>query len=139
MNMNESIGYKAPIELLGDVEDHESFCSQDGAVLKSYHDLANHLVTMSDSTFAHHVNENRNDFHSWVKDTHKDHHLAEKLHKSKTKHEMHHKVMGRIHELKAIHSRNNAHKKLTHVKHKIQDYMIGVVVGILIGAMISAI
>lgn len=135
--MTGSIQHSAPLKMLEDVQEHETFRSHDGVELRNLNDLASHLMTMSDAAFTHHVSEGKNDFHSWVKNVHNDHHLAEKLHSSKSKHEMHHKVMGRIHELKSIHSKNQANAKLINMKHKIQEYMVGVVVGIFIGALIS--
>lgn len=135
--MTGPIKSSAPLDILSDVQDHEVFQSQDGVELKNLHDLASHLVTMSDAAFSHHVGGGKNDFHSWVKNVHKDHHLADKLHRSKSKHEMHHKVMGRIHELKSIHSKNQSTAKLLRMKHRIQEYMVGVVVGIFIGALLS--
>ncbi len=42
------------------------FYVRDGQVLKSLHELPAALRVMSDETFRHHVNEEKNDFYNWT-------------------------------------------------------------------------
>ena len=138
--MNETIqGYATPAILLSDVQEEHAFNSHDGVQLRSYAELAHHLVTMSDDAYTHHVSTGRNDFHNWVRDVHGDHHLAQKLKESGTRGEMHHHVMGRIHQLNAIDEKNKVHERLAKVRHNMPEYLVGAFVGLVVGLLIGAI
>jgi len=50
-----------------------------GGELSSLEDLFTELQTMEDHVYAHHVNEERNDFSRWVREVMGDHFLAKKI------------------------------------------------------------
>lgn len=66
-------------KFLADVPEEYIFWSHDGHTFKSMKDLAEGLVTMSDDTFAYHVNSEKNDFSKWVREVIKDEKLASDL------------------------------------------------------------
>ena len=55
------------------------FFLKDGTRIKSLFGLSKELNKMPDDVFQHHVNENRNDFSSWIRYVLKDDKLAERL------------------------------------------------------------
>jgi hypothetical protein len=59
-----------------------------GQELKSLNDLRKALSYMSDDEFNHHVNQERNDFATWVRDALKNHELYEKLISLKSRKEL---------------------------------------------------
>jgi len=65
--------------ILDDVEPNHSFWVVDGTTLKNMQELLSALGEMDEETFKHHVNEEKNDFHNWVRDVHRDEKLAELL------------------------------------------------------------
>ena len=71
-----------------DVPEKHVFRLKDGHTIKNLHSLLIHLVGMEDDTFKHHVNSEKNDFHSWVHHIVQDHHLAKKIHKTKCRKKM---------------------------------------------------
>jgi mannitol/fructose-specific phosphotransferase system IIA component (Ntr-type) len=64
------------------------FWLANGVVIKSLYQLLDALKAMNNELFEKHVNEEKNDFSSWVKNTLKNNDLAERLEKAKTKEEM---------------------------------------------------
>ena len=75
-------------DILSDVEPEVYFWLNDGTVIKNLKELYEAMKTMDNNTFSHHVNEQKNDFHNWVRDIHKDKRLAGELMKAKTQDEM---------------------------------------------------
>ncbi|MFN6944311.1 MAG: DUF5752 family protein [Cytophagaceae bacterium] len=61
------------------------FFVQDGKVLRSLEELIDYLPVMSEDTFAHHVNKEKNDFSNWIAEVIKDKELASSIKKVKTK------------------------------------------------------
>ncbi len=59
-----------------------------GEPLRSIRELANTLPRMSEETFRHHVNEDRNDFARWVKDVFGEERLAAAMRKCSSKGEL---------------------------------------------------
>jgi hypothetical protein len=57
----------------------KQFWACNGQSYGSLYDLAKGLQSMDAGAFGHHVNQDRNDFHSWVKDVIGDHTLAHGL------------------------------------------------------------
>lgn len=93
-------------KLLFDVPKGEEMNLIDGQVLKNLHDLVYSLEQVDDFVLEHHVNENRNDFHDWVKDVHQDDKLANELLSVASKQEISKVVVKRIkQEQKAIKKR----------------------------------
>ncbi len=57
----------------------KSFYVSDGSVYATLAQLAKGLKKMHPDTFAYHANEQKNDFHNWVKDVFGEQKLAQKL------------------------------------------------------------
>jgi hypothetical protein len=64
---------------LADVPHEYAFWCCDGRILKNLRELRDAFAVMNDGTFTYHVNDAKNDFHSWVKDIVKDDTLAAEL------------------------------------------------------------
>jgi hypothetical protein len=60
------------------------FWVSNGAILANLNELYEALMNMDDETFAHHVNNDKNDFAKWVDEALKDPELGKKLMKCKT-------------------------------------------------------
>ena len=60
------------------------FWLRDGRILKNLIELHEALLSMDSEIFAHHVNEEKNDFHNWIKDILREERLAKQLLKAKT-------------------------------------------------------
>lgn len=65
--------------LLADVPEECVFWCHDGQALRNMTELRNALQSMGDDTFAHHANQQRNDFSIWARDVIKDEQLAADL------------------------------------------------------------
>ncbi|MFH1850059.1 MAG: DUF5752 family protein [archaeon] len=65
------------------------FFAVNGSVIRNIAELEKSFDDMSDDCFAYHVNDEKNDFHSWVRDVIGDELLAERLIKAKTKDKTH--------------------------------------------------
>ena len=85
---------------LGDAAPEQCFWLNNGPILKNLEELANALPEMSDETFSHHVNKEKNDFSSWIKDVLGDKKLANGLLSSRSKESALKKVRNRINSLK---------------------------------------
>jgi hypothetical protein len=66
-------------KLLADVPEYRFFWCNDGRVFRNMKDLSAGLASMSVNTFAYHLNEDKNDFSNWLKDSIGDEQLAEDL------------------------------------------------------------
>jgi hypothetical protein len=66
-------------KLLANVPDYRSFWCNDGRIFRNMRDLSAGLASMSVNTFAYHLNEDRNDFSNWLKDSVGDEQLAADL------------------------------------------------------------
>lgn len=82
--------------LLSDVKPEHYFWLKDGTEIKNLREMHKAMKSMDDGIFKHHANEQRNDFHNWVRDVHKDRTLALRLLNSKTKEEMMQHINNRI-------------------------------------------
>lgn len=85
---------------LSDVAPEQCFWVNNGPILKNLEELANVLPEMSDETFQHHVNKEKNDFSAWVNDTLGDQKLANDLLSSKSKDSALKKIRSRLNSLK---------------------------------------
>ncbi len=81
---------------LSDVDSNHVFWVCNGQVLKGIKQLPAALKKMNKDAFEHHVNKERNDFASWIKDIIKDTKLAADLAKIKDKKNTIKKVTERI-------------------------------------------
>jgi len=90
---------KRKSKYLGDCNPEHSFWANDGKVFSNYKQLSAGLRKMNKSTFSHHCNTDKNDFHNWVKDVFGDIRLARQVMKAKSKTEMIRQVNARIKNL----------------------------------------
>ena len=87
-------------KILADVNPECCFWVNNGPVVKNLEELSNTLPGISNEAFMHHVNKEKNDFSSWVRDILGDKILADDLMKSKTKQSVINKVKQRLQVLK---------------------------------------
>lgn len=66
------------------MEEKDYFYVQDGTVLKDLNDFMLKMKTISDESFSHHVNAEKNDFANWTREVLKDGKLALSVSKAKT-------------------------------------------------------
>jgi len=98
MELNKDIAQR----ILSEVDERKRFFSVNGEVYKNLSDLSLAIKNMSKDTFSYHVNEEKNDFASWIYDVIGDFDLAKELRKSKTKKEFASLVSKRISKLKSL-------------------------------------
>lgn len=87
---------------LRNIDEPHTFYVNNGPVLTNIEQLPNVLKNMEDHQFNHHVNSERNDFSSWIKDVIGDSKLANQLSKVKTKRTTITKLKKRLKELKNL-------------------------------------
>jgi len=85
---------------LCDAAPEQCFWVNNGPILKNMEELANALPDMAEDTFRHHVNNEKNDFSSWVRDIIGDANLANDLLSSKNRDSALKKVRGRVNSLR---------------------------------------
>ena len=85
---------------LSDVASEQCFWINNGPILKNLEELANALPEISDDTFQHHVNNEKNDFSNWVRDVIGDENLANDLLSSKSRYSALNKIRNRLNSLK---------------------------------------
>ena len=91
---------------------HHYFYMVNGAVVRDIDELVGHLRDVDYNTFFHHVNENKNDFASWIRDCIGDVKLADTVSGHKTKEDIVNAVSSRIAELEK--EENKLIRKLYH-------------------------
>ena len=85
---------------LCDTSPEQCFWVNNGPILKNLEELANALPDMNDETFNHHVNIEKNDFSSWIKDIIGDNKLANDLLSSRSRESAIKKLQSRLNSLK---------------------------------------
>jgi len=85
---------------LCDVAPEQSFWVNNGPILKNMEELANYLPDISDDTFNHHVNSDKNDLSNWIKDVIGDEKLANDLFSSRNRESAVKKTRNRFNSLK---------------------------------------
>lgn len=75
----EKVPKQDVVKFLARVPDEYVFWCHDGTVFHDVKEMAEHLRTMTDETFAYHCNAAKNDFTNWVRDVIGDRKLAEGL------------------------------------------------------------
>lgn len=85
---------------LCDAAPEQCFWVNNGPILKNMEELANALPDMAEDAFRHHVNDEKNDFSSWIRDIIGDAKLANDLLSSKNRDSALKKVRGRVNSLK---------------------------------------
>ncbi|PIN74849.1 hypothetical protein COV18_05515 [Candidatus Woesearchaeota archaeon CG10_big_fil_rev_8_21_14_0_10_37_12] len=91
---------KEKSSFLQNVVPENCFWCRDGQILKNLSELSRALKKMSDETFKHHVNKEKNDFATWIDEIVEDHQLVNKLRKHNTKSAMQSAIRSRIENLK---------------------------------------
>ena len=86
---------------LSDVAPEQCFWVNNGPILKNLDELANAMPDLSNDTFYHHVNSEKNDFSSWIRDAIGDQALANDLLSSKDRHSAVNKIRRRLNSLKS--------------------------------------
>lgn len=125
------------IKKLDDVNPENVFRLKGGKSLKSLHELAAELSSMSNEVFRHHVSGERHDFYNWVHSTIKDRELAEEISKIKDKAKMAKAVKSRISLLeKADHLQACELRKS--LRCGIREFCMGLVTGVAAGLMFAA-
>jgi len=81
---------------LADVPEEYVFWCNDGKAFKNLRELNHGLNTMTDETFAYHVNMEKNDFGNWVRDIIKDEQLARDISRAMSRRDMANTVAKRI-------------------------------------------
>jgi len=71
--------------MLGEVSPEKYFWAANGAIIKNLQELEPAMENMGEEAFRTHVNEEKNDFSSWVKDVIGDVEFADQLSKTKDK------------------------------------------------------
>ena len=117
---------------LNDVPKEHNFKLNSGRRIKNLYELGMHLAVMHDSTFEHHVNDEKNDFKNWVFDIVQDKHLADRILKAKTREDMAKVVEKRVKELEY---EKKHHEKVVEqgIKWGVREFGIGLVTGLFIG------
>lgn len=85
---------------LCDAAPEQCFWVNNGPILRNIEEMANALPEMSDETFRHHVNSEKNDFSNWVRDAIGDQALANDLLSSRNKESALKKIRNRLNSLK---------------------------------------
>ena len=85
---------------LCDAAPEKCFWVNNGPILKNIEELANYLPEMPNEAFQHHVNNEKNDFSSWIKDTIGDQQLANDLLSSRNKESIAKKIRNGLNSLK---------------------------------------
>lgn len=85
---------------LNDAAPEQCFWVNNGPILKNLEELANAMPELSDETFQHHVNEEKNDFSKWINDVIGDQRLANDLLSSRSKESSLKKVRNRLNSLR---------------------------------------
>ena len=85
---------------LSDAAPEQCFWVNNGPIIKNLSELSDTLPQMNDEAFQHHVNNEKNDFSSWVRDVIGDQKLANELLSSKSKESAVKKIRSRLNSLK---------------------------------------
>ena len=86
--------------ILSNVSKNNVFICSDGSKLNNLEELVNKLKTIDRDNFSNHVNENKNDFSTWIYDCLGDAKLAENIRYTKNSKSMTKKIKTRISYLK---------------------------------------
>jgi hypothetical protein len=89
-------GKKQPEKLLVKVPAQYVFYCHDGSIFADLRELAGGLKAMSDETFGHHSNLQKQDFSNWVRDVIGDEELADDLAKASNRLQAAEYVVARI-------------------------------------------
>ena len=127
--------HKDAVKFLADVEEGKNFGLHMGCRLKSLEELNEALDIMAERTFTHHVNNKKNDFAIWIRETVGDKEFADKIGPIRTRDKMKHALSKRVDELKKIKSGGELNSS-QFMKTGITDFIVGVVIGFILGLIV---
>ena len=87
---------KEATKFLAEVPPEYVFWCHDGRTLRDMKELGKALSTMTEETFAYHVNMEKNDFSNWVRDVIGDEKLASNLQRARNRVQAANQVTSRI-------------------------------------------
>jgi hypothetical protein len=102
--------------ILSKVPPERSFWLCTNENLRSLTDLSNALDKATNDVFRYHVNRDKNDFETWIRDELMDKDLAREIARVKTKETLLRKISERLEELQKIIKRSKPVKKVKRVK-----------------------
>ena len=82
--------------------DSNIFFAYNGMMIRSLYELRDAFITMSEETYQHHTQDNKNDFSAWIRDVHKDEQLAHDVIQAKNAKEAFNIIDKRIAYLKKL-------------------------------------
>ena len=88
--------------ILSNVPEDKNFLMNDGRTLRNLQELSAALADINEETFAYHVNNEKNDFKSWIEYVINDKKLANSIAKIKSKNLMLKKFDKRIAQLNSL-------------------------------------
>lgn len=119
--------------LLNDVQGEKQFFLHMGANITNLEELSEALGIMSDDTFKHHVNKQKNDFANWVENTVGDEELAKSMKKTGSRKGLYRKINKRVQLLRRRARQSEAR---AYLENSLHDFALGALIGILIGVVI---
>ncbi len=108
-----------------------------GAEISSIRELAEALDIMSEDTFKHHVNENKNDFAKWIEDVFNDEELAAKIRHLKSRDRIKTELIKRLKFMEKIAMQGRPLYYDEYMDHPVRDFVIGLLVGVVLGFIIN--
>ncbi len=124
-------------KILSKAKQEHSFKLHMGTEISSLKGLAEAMDIMSEETFNHHVNEKKNDFSNWIENVFEDSELAEEIRPLKSRDSIKKKIIARM---KFLEKRAKAGRPMfydEYMDHPVRDFVLGVLVGIVLGFLIK--
>jgi hypothetical protein len=119
------------LDLLDDVPEENNFHVANGMVVRNLNDLCAILDLIDKKTFKKHVNKEKNDFSSWIRNVYKDHKLADSIKRIRSQKNMLDKVK--------FYLKQQEEKELflDIFGLKIEKFWAGLIIGFLFGASLA--
>jgi len=94
--MSKKISLEDAERILADVKPECCFWINNGPIIRNLQEMTNTLAYMSEETFKHHVNDQKNDIVNWIRDVLKDEELADSIGKNISKERILKKIKNRM-------------------------------------------
>jgi hypothetical protein len=120
-------------EILSDVKAESYFKIHLGTNIGNLFELKEALTIMSNDSFKHHVNSQKNDFSAWVRNVIKDKDLAKSIEKITEREHMRDIISVRLDELEKSAAGETFNED---VRNTAMDFIMGIVVGFIIGLIV---
>lgn len=127
MNLSQEQANK----LLQDVPSTHSFKVHLGAEVTNLKELSEMLDVMNEISFKHHVHEKKNDFATWISHSVGDKELADLVGKQQKQSKIAKLVRKRVRFLGTVQQGNT-------FMHGITDFLIGTIIGIVLGILLAS-